>query len=509
MKNITYYLVLILAAGITACIPNYPGGGGGTVQDCTARVLVPLRDPYASPQPGMSLKDATHHYMRFRISSGAEYRKLQSAGILLLDHPFDALPQADGTFKTEHTADYAVYYGVVPRDLDLSGLHAEKIREVYFPGSETVQRTGSVENTFSGQVTFFDPVDSTLKPLKGVQVIIRSGTLTASGHSDGAGNFSITSAAITRDTVEVLLRFENDAIEIHTLSLNDILGVRGVNVYSLGYRKACDYGDMNLVVDRNVNSAALHHSCAMLLGFNEYRDFAAANGFLMPDRKLLVWLGREAPISTSYAAPMLQNMTQQNLSNPAELLINLFGFPENLAMSMANTLKNELPDIYAPFYNRYSRYARASFIETIFHELSHASHFAKVGPDFWLPYVEYIYGSGGYGGDSLANSGIVSMSEAWAEDLSNIGLNYIYGNPAYLTLNENTNVNWIPYGLYYDVYDSGSNESFDQVSGIGFLQIYNLFTENTRSPEAMRESLKSAYPAQSQALDELFHRYGR
>ena len=41
-------------------------------------------------------------------------------------------------------------------------------------------------------------------------------------------------------------------------------------------------------------------------------------------------------------------------------------------------------------------------------------------------YVEYIYQHGGYGEKSFTNSGIISLSEAWAEDASNRCAYYIY-----------------------------------------------------------------------------------
>ena len=157
---------------------------------------------------------------------------------------------------------------------------------------------------------------------------------------------------------------------------------------------------------------------------------------------------------------------------------------------------------------RYATTARASFIETMFHELSHASHFAKVGTAFWLPYVEYIYGNGGYGTPDLANSGIVGVSEAWAEDLSNIGLNYIYNKPKYTGYNEDPIEDWIPYGLYHDLNDTGTNESFDNVSGISFPQIYSQFTVDTRSLATMKAKLKASFPAQQVGIDSLFSHYG-
>jgi hypothetical protein len=122
--------------------------------------------------------------------------------------------------------------------------------------------------------------------------------------------------------------------------------------------------------------------------------------------------------------------------------------------------------------------------------------------------VEYIYGNGGYGTPDLANSGIVGLSEAWAEDLSNICAYYTYGKQKYLDLNEEPMEDWIPYGLYYDLYDTGSNESFDITANITFPQIYSQLTTDTKSLDILKTKLKSTYPTQQSGIENLFNHYG-
>ncbi len=503
---IRYTLILLACIVIFGCKKNSENPG----DTCSVEIIHQLKNPYElSSEKMLTGKKATHEYVKFHIQNIKQYQALEAKGVFLLDHPFDAIPDKNLQYNTEHTKQYGVYYGVVPADVNISDYQAEKIADLDMPeGNPTGRISTDANRQFEGTITFFDPVDSVQKPLKGVQVIIKDFTKTASGITNEDGHFAFSTPSITSDTAEVIIRFDNDYLQIHTLDANDLFGVFSTNTFSLGFKKSCAFTNLNIEIGRQFNDATLQHSCAVLHALNEYKVFAAHYGFLMPDKKFYFWLGKEAPISTSYATPMLHHMTQQSISNPTQLLSNLFGIPADLANLLSLVIGDQLPDVYAPYYMRYSSAARASFIETMFHELSHASHFAKVGPDFWVPYVEYIYGHGGYGEPSFTNSGIISLSEAWAEDCSNIGLNYIYGKQKYLDFNETPPADWIPYGLYHDLLDAGTNEAFDNVSGISFPQVYLLFTSDTRNLGMLKAKLKAIYPSQEAAIEILFNHYG-
>jgi hypothetical protein len=481
-----------------------------TKDECSVEITHQLKNPYAMSTDVMFQGKATHQYVKFHISNIQQYKNLEAKGVFLLDHPFDAAPDKNLNYKTEHTATYGVYYGVVANDVNLSKFQYEKISDLYMPDNKSTSgRTEEYDGKiFKGNLTFFDPVDSVMVPLKNMQIIIKEGTKTINGFTDERGDFTIYAYNITSDTVEVLIKFDNSYLEIHTLDVANIFGVFNTNIYSLGFKKSCAFTNLNIRIGRDFNNAALHHSCAAHYSFYKYVDFANHYGFQMPSKKFLFWLGKDALISTSYATPMLHNMAEQSIANPTQLLTNLFGLPANLATTLAAVIQDQLPDLYAPFYARYTNAARASFIETMFHELSHASHYAKVGPAFWLPYVEYIYAHGGYGEAAFPNSGIIGMSEAWAEDLSNFGLFYTYGKPKYLDYNETPPADFIPYGVYHDLQDNGTNEAFDNVSNITFPQLYNLFSADLRSVAGYKAKLKAAFPAQQAAIDVLYAHYG-
>jgi hypothetical protein len=502
MKNTFFILLLSMAA--VSCISTNPVQ---PVDSCSVIITHQLKNPYTEPIPGNRAANPSHEYVKFHIYNSRQVKELEAKGAVLLDHPFDAAPDRNNNYKTEHTSQYATLYGVVPAGVNYSAYSSEKISDLYMRNNGASRNSNARATIYNGQVSFFDPIDSAMVPLKGVKVILKDVTNTISGITDSLGKFTITSSLLISDTVEILLKFDNDYVEIHTLNLSNLLGVVNTSTFSLGFKKSCAFSNINIQVGNQFKNSELHHACAALLSMNKYTEFARHYGYSMPDKKMLFWLGMDALISSHFATPMLQNMAVQNIANPEQLLTNLFGIPVSQAAILAPVIKDELPDLYAPFYTQYLTIAKASFVETMFHELSHASHYAKVGPAYWLPYVEYIYSNVGYG-DSSANSGRISLSEAWAEDLSNIGLNYIYGKQKYLGYNENNTQNWIPYGLYYDLYDSGSNESFDNVSGITFPEIYNLFDVNTNTLAALKIKLKNNYPAQQAAIDVLFQYYG-
>ncbi|HRG35152.1 MAG: hypothetical protein U0T07_02825 [Chitinophagales bacterium] len=479
-------------------------------ETCTVEINQRLKNPNElSSEISLDKKIATHHYVKFHIYNIQQYHALEKQGIILLDHPFDAIPDKNLQYETAHTKQYGIYYGVAPKSVNIDNYEKEILSALYMPEVSTTMRTSETPSKqFAGSIKFFDPIDSLLKPLKGVQIIIKEHTKMAIGLTDENGNFSFESQAITADTAEVLLKFDNDYLQIHTLDAANLFGIFGVNTYSLGFRKSCAFTDLQIEIGRTFNNAALHHSCAALLALNSFKKFASNSSFLMPTKKFNFWLGKEAPISTSYATPMLHNMTQQQIANPTRLITNLFGVSEDIAELLSYIIGDQLPDIYAPYYSIYATTARASFIETMYHELAHASHFAKVGTDFWLPYVEYIYTNGGYGEPTFSNSGIIGLSEAWAEDVSNIGLFYTYQKQKYINFNEHPFEDWIPYGLYYDLYDTGNNEIFDNVSAITFPEMYSLLTTDTRSLQALKIKLKNNYPSQQAAIDLLFQHYG-
>ena len=194
------------------------------------------------------------------------------------------------------------------------------------------------------------------------------------------------------------------------------------------------------------------------------------------------------------------------------MLTQLFGIPSALTSTLRGIIGDKLPDIYAPYYNRNSNRVPRTFIETMFHEFTHASHYAQVGDAFWKDYIAYIFANGGYGDVTQPGSGMIQLSEAWAEDVSNICAYQIYGDTVYLRYNEKPYTDFIPYGIYYDIYDNAvdtiRHRTLDEVNGFSFTQMYQLLLPNIRTQQQFRDELKLKLPSQTRQIDSLYTGYG-
>ena len=52
--------------------------------------------------------------------------------------------------------------------------------------------------------------------------------------TDENSQFNVTSSDIISDTVKVLIKFDNNYLEIHTLDVVNLLGIFGVNTFFYG-----------------------------------------------------------------------------------------------------------------------------------------------------------------------------------------------------------------------------------------------------------------------------------
>jgi hypothetical protein len=66
--------------------------------------------------------------------------------------------------------------------------------------------------------------------------------------------------------------------------------------------------------------------------------------------------------------------------------------------------------------------------------------------------------------------------------------------------------------LYYDLLDDNKNESYDNVSGFTFPELYQIFGPDVKSPQQFRDQLFIKYPekaeSQREAIINLFTYYG-
>jgi len=473
-----------------------------------------MRNPYASS--GNHLRVKPSKYCKFYIHNIAEYQALENKGIYLQSLPMDEYTDRID-FPVTTTAQGMLFYGVVPSGVDISNFSHELIENAFLP--EKTNANGKVNGsglglgkTINGTVKFMNPISHQYSMLGGVKVIVKDAYKTAVAFTDQDGNFSIEDEEINSDTVQVLLEFSNDYYEIRTLNIAFLQAIVFPNKYSLGYKKTCGLTNMQIEIGPEAKNAALQHSAAMLLSLNQFKKFAVDNQLRFPTKRMVIWNAIDAVISDSYSTPMLNNINISSSTSIDGLLSQLFGIPSALTPLLRDIIGDKLPDVYAPYYNANFDHVPRGFIETMFHEFAHASHYAQAGDAFWQDYIAYIFANGGYGDVTKPGSGMIQLSEAWAEDLSNHCAFQIYGDSVYIRYSERPPTSFIPYGVYYDVSDNVPdnvrNRTIDQVSGYTFPQMYELLQPNIRTQQQFRDALKLKLPAQSVAIDSLFAGYG-
>lgn len=473
-----------------------------------------MRNPYTTNVDGHLRQKPTHQYCKFYLHNIQEYQALESKGVYLQSLPMDEYTnQID--FPVTTTKKGILFYGVVPSGVDISAYQYEQLDNAFIQDNTNVNGrvTGvGLGKKISGTVKFKNPISNDYTLLAGVKVIVKDVYKTAFAFTDKDGHFEITDDEIYSDTIQILLEFSNDYYEIRTLNIANLQAIVFPNKYSLGYKKACGLTNMQIEIGPDANNAALQHSAAMLVSLNQYKKFVADNQLKFPSKRIVIWNAVDAVISTSYSAPMLNNINLSSAANIDGLLTQLFGIPSALSPVLRDIIGDKLPDIYAPYYNRNSNKVPRTFIETMFHEFTHASHYAQVGDDFWKDYIAYIFANGGYGDVTKPGSGMIQLSEAWAEDLSNICAYQTYGDTIYLRYNEKPFTDFIPYGIYYDIYDDAvdriRNRTLDEVSGLDFTQLYQLLQPNIRNKQQFRDALKLKLPTQTKQIDSLYVGYG-
>jgi hypothetical protein len=510
MKNQLLFLILAFSLISFSCKKS-----ATPIESCNVVITNGrMKNPYSTQNGTGNRIKSSHQYCKFYIHTIEDYQALEKKGVYLQSLPMDEYDNAI-EFTPTTTSKGIIFYGVVPAGVDISMYNYEPLENLSIPSASKTNSkvTGTgLGNKINGTVKFMNPISNQYTVLAGVKVIVKDVYKTAFTYTDENGNFEITDDELYSDTAQILLEFSNDYYEIRTLNIANLQAIVFPNKYSLGYKKTCGLTNMQIEIGPDAKNAALQHAAAMLVSLNQYKKFAQDNQMKFPTKRMVIWNAVDAVISTSYSTPMLNNINLSSSGNIDALLTQLFGIPSALTSTLRGIIGDKLPDIYAPYYNRNSNRVPRTFIETMFHEFTHASHYAQVGDAFWKDYIAYIFANGGYGDVTQPGSGMIQLSEAWAEDVSNICAYQIYGDTVYLRYNEKPYTDFIPYGIYYDIYDNAvdtiRHRTLDEVNGFSFTQMYQLLLPNIRTQQQFRDELKLKLPSQTRQIDSLYTGYG-
>jgi hypothetical protein len=133
------------------------------------------------------------------------------------------------------------------------------------------------------------------------------------------------------------------------------------------------------------------------------------------------------------------------------------------------------------------------------HELAHASHFSKVGIDYWNKYIFYIIesyvASGGmtYGDGSGDGAGHCEVGEDWAYYLESRMFKDRYGGifPTFGTSF------WFNPQIFRYLYERGLSTS----------DMFSVLGADVKSKSSLKEALISAFPSRKSVIEQVFNRY--
>lgn len=150
---------------------------------------------------------------------------------------------------------------------------------------------------------------------------------------------------------------------------------------------------------------------------NGYYKMCEKDGIKKPPTDFKIWCWGDVDVSS---APMLHHLWGLNVTAFILPFVSILAGPAYVAVSTLSWfLMAALPDVTigTKRKNLYTcKDIYQSIYNTVFHELTHASHFSNAGEVLWGRYINYIVTHGCYGDGTAETKGkdICELGESWA-----------------------------------------------------------------------------------------------
>lgn len=472
----------------------------------TVNVTKALQSLYPTKADRVEVK-ATDLYVRFLPSGKEQCDRLEQMGLELVDHPLDYEIAVDGDWYHDPQVpenDVTWQYAVVPVGFEFpDGIEYEIIDECYIIGGgvtrsdgidwdavekEAYRLTGnearypqistraSAKSIPSGRITIVDENANGGKPfgVAGVKVSCNTFVKFDSAYTDRDGYYSM-SKTFSSD-LRYRLVFQNT--KGFAIGVNLILVPASVS--TLG--KSSPQG-VNMTVT-STSDSKLFRRCVVNNAAYEYYTRCGAEdlNLELPPLDLRIWifsgLKASSAIMMHHDALLSNSMISSYLGKYAVLVRHLL--PDI-------TIGTEGLEDYASIYS------------AVCHELAHASHFSKVGTDYWDPYINYIVQSyvlqSGmtYGDGTGEDAGLCEVGEMWGYYMQSRMFKDRYGGamPAYGT----------SYWFYPQIY------RYLDERGMKPEQFLAVMNPDVTDRALLKQKLIEAYPSRRVMIDQVFSRY--
>lgn len=454
--------------------------------------------------------EATDYYIRFLPKNQDEYERLEQAGIMLLDHPMDYEILREGDYYHDpaiEEGNITWQYAVIPKGmLYPKDIEHEVLDACYIPENSkdyiqtkssgidwdeverksyiltgnqnmltSLTKTDKEESKPRGTITIEDPK---LGPdpigVKGVRVSCNVFVKTAHAYTNDKGEYIFEKSFKSKPRYRMVFKNKYG----FGIGFNLILQPASASTLGKASAEGIDVHITN-ASDRKLFSRAVVNNTAY-----EYYEKCKESGTAIktPPGNLRIWLFQKMESSS---AVMMQQGAYIDGSKIGEYLGEFSILVKMFLPDITLGLKGL--DTYDQIYS------------VVNHELAHASHFMKVGVDYWDNYINFIissFVSSGfvtYGTGVEENHGYCEVGEMWAYYVQAMLYNQRYQGEQ------------VRYGEDYWFYPQIFHYLDDR--GLGYHKIFAALSDDVDNRDILKKKLVSLYPQFKTTINQAFARY--
>lgn len=384
---------------------------------------------------GDTVLEATDLYVRFLPQDSMQLNLIMyDCGLELFDYPLDLDIGEGEVYIDPSIPDGELmwhYTTVKPGFVFPEGVTYEILEECYIPEEDefipTLTRSGIIDVERAafemigytiapdepqtraastrpvGTIRVYDNRDSAYVGVRGVKIRCHTVVKWSTAFTDETGYYSMGSKFTARPHYAIV--FDN-------CKGFDIWGNWGPLAranYNMGW-----HGNSGFSKDIPDSSQAWEWAAVNNAGYDYYR-MCETTGITKPPSNLKVWVFKGESASS---APMIHRLSAMRVLTKENWFTFLaWGTGKAVQLTvLAEVFKLLLPDItigtngddYGEIYN------------VVHHEFAHASHYSKVGKDYWAEYISRIVENLGYGSSGGAYAGVCEVGEMWGHAMGYI-----------------------------------------------------------------------------------------
>ena len=451
--------------------------------------------------------EATDLYVRFLPADEYEYELLVEQGLELVDHPLDYAIAVDGDWYHDPQVpeeDVTWQYAVVPVDFDFPDIQYEVIDECYINRESSQTKSDGIDwdaveresYMMTGNEDYLSDVGT-----KSSSKVVPSGRITiVDENANGGKPFGVAGVRVSCNTFVKFDRCYTDRDGYYSMSKKFSSNLRyrlvfqnekgfaiGLNLIlvsaSVSTLGKSDPSGINVTITRD-SEDKLYQRCVVNNAAYAYysRCEKADLDLPVPPSDMRLWIFRSMDASSCtmlHHGSVLSNSHINGFLGPYASLIK-FLLPD---ITIGTAQKNDYRSIYS----------------LVCHELSHASHFTKVGTTYWNEYIWYIMESfiksGGmvYGDGKGTRAGYCELGEMWAYYLESRMFKDRYGGtfPTFGT----------SYWFYPQIF------RYLDERGMKPSEILSVLKSDVTDKASLKAAMLEAFPLKKTIIEQVFSRY--